>query len=68
MVGCVGLHIGPKNLTKGPQHPCPPDTPAPENPCVNFVRTSKSTSGAMGDLRSTDLKICLRLPSSGRGM
>lgn len=29
---------------------------APEKPCVNLTRVSKSTSGAMGDLRSTDLQ------------
>jgi hypothetical protein len=42
--------------------------PAPEKPCVCRVSTSKSTSGATGLLRSTDLKIWRREASSGSGM
>ncbi len=41
---------------------------APEKPLVYLTSRSWSTSGAMGDLRSTALKICRRLGSSGSGM
>ena len=41
---------------------------APENPLVYLTRRAVSTSSATGDLRSTALKIWVRLPSSGKGM
>jgi len=41
---------------------------APENPLVYLTSSAVSTSSATGDLRSTALKIWVRLPSSGNGM
>ena len=41
---------------------------APEKPAVNLTSVSRSTSGATGDLRSTELKIWRRDGSSGSGM
>ncbi len=41
---------------------------APEKPLVYLTSSAVSTSSATGDLRSTALKIWVRLPSSGKGM